>query len=598
MQTVPKLGTGELDRAKETQLGAGSPIQVGGADPKAARAGVNADQLKVLTGLTFIPLFAITYHHAHDFWMPMQGLLEKEVAFKHFVSMFFVLSGFVIAFRHNQLKGAASTLRFYVDSAASLWPMHLLCLFSLLFLVPEVFSIKGDQLPPFLCNLFMAQTWIPIAKYYFSFNSPSWTTTTMFALCAAFPLLLLAARRSKVLVLSVTAALAFALICATNALHLPVDDLTGASIQGMVYINPLARMLEFTAGVVAALTYLRYADKVKLSPLVATALEFAAIALIAFVNVHSRGWQLQATPYITEAGAFWLHHSAVPFIPFALFITILLTHKGLVSKFFGSKPMVFLGELSLSMFMIHGVLIAFVNVNFRQEQSMTSAFYALSGLLIASHIMQNYIVRPLRELIIKQADKLISPRFPAIQPSSNPSKSARFDNKNRWLLAAEVVACAVMFYLAQPTIVPITAEQSATIGATATVKDVQFEPWLTCVNGSAHQEKERVTINTIWQPLKSETVDFFIIARVLDKSNNVLGVKRYTMDGRHQQVSPTQLWSDTVDIDVPAGAQATRVAIKITKGKRKAVAATSNQPTQIEQSEMLVPLASNEVSVQ
>ncbi|MDZ4838235.1 MAG: acyltransferase, partial [Candidatus Melainabacteria bacterium] len=553
------------------------------------------ERFDVLTGLTFVPLAVICWHHAHDFWQPMQGLLETELTFKHFVTMFFVLSGFVIAFRHNHIKDTATALRFYLDRVAWLWPVHLLCLVSLLFLVPEVFSIKGDQFLPFLSSLFMAQTWIPIAKYYFSFNSPSWTTTTLFAFYAAFPLLLMCARRSKALVLSITAALALGMILVSNSLGLPVDNLTGPSIQGMVYINPLARLLEFTAGIVCALTYLQFAHRIKLSPVFATILEVAALALIAFVNLNSKGWQIQATPLITESGAFWLHHSATSFIPFAIFMTILSTKKGLMAKFFASKTMVFLGKLSFSMFMIHGVVIAFLNVNYRQEQSLTSAVYITAGLLLAAHITHSYFVQPIRRLINKHGQKLIARNFPTPPPSPDRWISAGLDKQNHWLLGIEIVVCAAMIYLAQPTIASVSPEQAATIGATATVKDVHFDPWLKCVSGTARHGNEFVTINTVWQPLKPESIDFFIIARVLDKSNAVLGVKRYSMDGRHQQVSPEQQWLDTVSIAVPADAQPTRVAIKITRGKRKAVAATSNNPSEIDASEMLIPVIAEEV---
>ncbi len=592
MHTVSQLGTGKSDRTQDANgEGGGKPaLQVEPPHEASSSAESKGDRFKFLTGLTFVPLFVICWHHGRDFWLPMQGLLETEVAFKHFVTLFFVLSGFVIAFRHNDVKDTGSTLRFYLDRTAWLWPVHLACLFLLLFLVPEVFTIKRDQTPPFLCNLFMVQTWVPIAKYYFSFNAPSWTTTTLFSFYAAFPLVMLGARRNKAILFSVTAAFALILICVTAALKLPVDNLTGASIQGMLYVNPLARLLEFSTGVVGAITYLRFADRIKLSTPIATLFEIAALALIAFVNIHSRGWQAQATPYITEAGAFWLHHSAVSFIPFAIFIFILSTQKGLISKFFASKLMVFLGELSFSMFMIHGVLIAYLNVNYRQEQSLESAFYALAGLLIAGHITQNHFVRPIRRLITDHGNKLIARKFPTPSDSLNQRAGQRFTRKAGLLLITEAVACAAMIYLAQPTIVPVTAEQSATISATATAKDVQFAPWVNCVSASAKQDGSNVRINTLWQPLKSQSVDFFIVARVLDKSNAVLGVKRYSMDGRHQQVSTAQLWSDIVDIPVSPDAAPDRVAIKLTRGKRKALAATSSEPAQVALDEMLIPV--------
>jgi len=201
----------------------------------------DANQIRTLTGLLFLPLAVITWHHARDYWVPMRGFLDDCVYFKHFVTLLFVLCGFTVA-RQYDLKDAGASLHFYLGRTARIWPIHAACLVLLLVSISEVFTIRGQWLPIFLANLFMVQTWVPMAQWYWSYNSPSYATSTLFWCEIAFPLLCIGARRSKSLVLVATGLIVLAVICVANSLHLPGDDMTHASLRGVLYVSPLARL--------------------------------------------------------------------------------------------------------------------------------------------------------------------------------------------------------------------------------------------------------------------------------------------------------------------------------------------------------------------
>ena len=90
-------------------------------------------QLPALTSLRFFAALAIVVHHA-------RGLLVAESAIAgfpldHGVSVFFVLSGFILTYVYRELPNVASVGRFWLARFARIWPVHVftLALFIALF---------------------------------------------------------------------------------------------------------------------------------------------------------------------------------------------------------------------------------------------------------------------------------------------------------------------------------------------------------------------------------------------------------------------------------------------------------------------------------
>jgi len=549
-------------------------------------------QIRALTGIRFLPLALICFHHAHVRWTTLNGHFEG-LSYKHFVAMFFVLSGFILTYRYSYVKDVGTSMHFYLARLARLWPMHIFCLFLLLTILPEVFQAKGSMLPVFACNFLMVQSWVPISKYYFSYNAPSWSSATLSFFDVAFPFLFIIGQRSRAVILAGTAALVVTMICLGNVLHLPLMDPNSPSVHGLVYINPLARLLEFAAGVAAALSYKKIAHKVNISPLTGTILEFLALGLVLYVNLFSKGWKDAVTPYITEAGGQWLAQGGVAFIPFAILITVLAIEKGIISKLFATKWMGVLGDMSFALYMLHAPFTAYFSIHFHDEYTtFPSVIFFFASMFVSAHIMHKSIVQPMREQFLKQGTKLLELKWPApFRKATKKPKAPEKVIRQRWMLAGEIILAGVLFYFAMPTIDRITSAQAETIGASAPVHNVQFGQWLNCKSGSAKFAANEVAVNTVWQATRSQSVDFYIYAKALDPDGNVIGESRYSMDGRLQRVSPGALWSDTVRIPlVVPNERPVTVTVKLTRGKKKALEARSDLLSQVDHAQMIVPV--------
>ncbi|MDZ4838237.1 MAG: acyltransferase [Candidatus Melainabacteria bacterium] len=563
--------------------------------PKDASAGeIKAPVQKVilpLTGLRFFPLMAIVWHHSRDRFTFMHGFAD-DVTFVHGVAFFFVLSGFMLAYRYDYVKDVGTSLHFFLARTARLWPMHVMCIMLLLFLIPEVFKVKGEQVPIFFCNLFLLHSWVPLYSYFFSFNGPSWSSATLSFFDFAFPLIFLTAKRSWALVLGITASFVVVMITICNLMHLPMADPMSPSVHGLVYINPLARLLEFTGGVIAALAFLKYKSHYKLGPVKSTVLEAGILGLVLYIIFNSHHWQSVLTPFLTEPGAFWIHNSGSIFIPCALLIMLIATESGRIAKFLGTKGMVELGEMSFALYMLHGVFIAYFTVNFHDETSPTNAFFFFASLLIAAHLFHNYIVQPIRKQVLKHGTTLLARKWPAPprKPSTKKPKTKEKIIRERLIFATEVAVFAVVTYFAMPTIEQITPVQAEAIAAAAEVRDINFQPWLECKSVSATSSGNKVNVNTVWKSLSDQSVDYYVTMLVHDKGGAVLGFASYKLDGRHQKISQGTIWSDKVAINV-SSEYAANVSIKLTQGrKRKLVEPAASAATSPTKDTIVVPV--------
>ena len=549
-------------------------------------------QIRALTGIRFLPLALICFHHAHIRWTTLNGHFEV-MAYKHFVAMFFVLSGFILTYRYSYVKDVGTSMHFYLARIARLWPMHAFCLLFLITLLPQVFQIKGAMLPVFLCNFLMIHSWVPISKYYFSYNAPSWSSATLSFFDVAFPFLFIIGQRSRFLILAGTALMAFGLICLGNVLHLPDMSQNLPSVHGLVYINPLARLPEFAVGVAAALSFKKIAHHIKVSAVTGTLLELLALALVAFVNLSCRDMKAAVTPYVTEAGAQWLAQGGIACVPFAILIIVLAIEKGLVSKLFATRWMGFLGDMSFALYMLHAPFAAYFSVNFHDEYTtFPSVIFFFASMLVCAHIMHRCIVQPMRKQFIKYGTRLLELKWPA--PSREPSKPKSREKvvRQRWILAAEVLLATILFYFALPTINRISPAQAAALAQVAPVHDVRFGDWLECKCACAEHVQDQILLNSVWQASKPQWLNICLDARVLDESGHVIGTSHYSIDGRHQLVDRSALWLDTVRIALTdAKAKPTKVAVKLSLMKRKSIEPSSQFTGEVQDQEMIIPVS-------
>jgi peptidoglycan/LPS O-acetylase OafA/YrhL len=167
-------------------------------------------------------------------------------------------------------------------------------------------------------------------------------------------------------------------------------------------------MLEFVVGMVAARFLERFAAKIKVGIVFGTVIEVSSIVGIIWLSMITPGIRAASIPALTNAGSLWLSNSGVPIIPCVALILIFALQRGLISKLISTRFFIMLGQISFSMFLLHSVFLAYHTVRCPLRDSSQDALLFLVILFVGSYLMTAAFERPVRKLVMKVSDHLMS----------------------------------------------------------------------------------------------------------------------------------------------------------------------------------------------
>jgi len=296
--------------------------------------------LPSLTGLRWATAMLIFGHHlmavnyfggtAGDIW----GFLFE--AGKTGVTLFFILSGFVLAWGFKPQQSARS---FWWHRIARIYPLHLvgvgLALLAAATLVPE---IRSNGAAPVVANVLLVNGWVP--DWWQAGNPASWSLVCEAFFYLAFPFLIrpLVRMSSRALGVVVVASLVLVALAPQIAAVSPVP-MSSAS-------TPLLRLPEFVLGVTLALL-------MKSGAWMPMRLRFALPLAIA-------GYALSEAPTIPGTD---VHPGlAVTVGGFALLVASLANADARGRSTFLARPLwQELGRVSFAFYLVHLLVIASVS---------------------------------------------------------------------------------------------------------------------------------------------------------------------------------------------------------------------------------------------
>ena len=292
--------------------------------------------LPALTGLRGIAAVWVLLFHIFKFQTIRIPVIDQGYAG---VDIFFLLSGFILS--HVYMRSGPLTakeyFRFLGVRLARIYPLHLftLCCFLILVVAFPDFAASYRKNPgalgvgAFIANLFLVQNWGFSA--YQSWNAPSWSLSAEWLAYLVFPFLLpfLKDTKSGSFLIALSAAVLAFMVCLLYLTgHLTIDVTEKA---GMV------RM----AG------------------------EFAAGCLL--YGAFARGWRissslgLAAILVLLGVGLLLPHLKLLVVFGFALCVLLAAQGKTGYAKFLEWRPILFLGEISYSLYMTHLIVIRLFN---------------------------------------------------------------------------------------------------------------------------------------------------------------------------------------------------------------------------------------------
>ena len=324
-----------------------------------------SDRTKIypLTSGRFIAAFLIVLAHSagpapfgYQFSLITQFILGSAG-----VSFFFVLSGFILTYTYGQLENAGAVRNFWAARFSRIWPTHALTFVLCIALLPAgEWAFGGNAILPALANITLTHAGIPVPRYYFSFNSPSWSISTELYFYLLYPLASMALVRKPWLPVVAGALAVVAMIAITVGFDFAQFSpavLAEPTSHGMMSVHPLTRFFEFACGMYAAQLWMSGRGRIELTRTAATALELAALALVvgSVIGFQHLAAALEAQHY-PDAVTQWIHFGSSA-IPFALLIFVLALERGYLARLLSLPFLVILGEISFAMYILHQVVL-------------------------------------------------------------------------------------------------------------------------------------------------------------------------------------------------------------------------------------------------
>jgi peptidoglycan/LPS O-acetylase OafA/YrhL len=378
--------------------------------------------LRALTGLRFVAALQVLVFHCVPWASWRMPPPVRSVAGSGYVavSLFFVLSGFILSYVHDA-PGARAMDRnhFYLARFARVYPVYA---FALALVAPFFFvhTIRTEGVAALVAEsapvASLLQAWLPSAAM--AWNPPAWSLSAEAFFYALFPLVappLMAARRETALAVGI-GCYAVSLLVPLVYIHLapdgpiPLSHETMAFWLNVVRYNPAVRFPEFVLGIVLARFYPVGARLAMLAPTASVIFVGGAVAILS---------QAPALPYIV------LHNGLLAPL-FGLLILSLTVERGPVVALLSTRPMVALGNASYSLYLLHiplliywSKLMAHLPERAGCSGARTTAFLCFA--VACSLVCHRYVELSLRDSVLRRwAPPKRAVPFPTPEAGSQP----------------------------------------------------------------------------------------------------------------------------------------------------------------------------------
>jgi len=495
-----------------------------------------------LTSLRFFAAFSIVVYHAQA-QFPFLVSLTKEFELEQAVSFFFVLSGFILTYAHQDLS-LRNAKQYLISRFWRIYPVHIFALGTLFVLLPGHTQLFRDwQVSS--AYLTMTHGWIPVQKFYFAWNSPSWSISAEWFFYICLPVLLIAGRKRLVFPVLITLCSLAGCFLVAAITKIPQDSLQGASSHGLLYINPLARIFEFALGISIALTR----EKIPNAKF-PTLLELLTLSLMVAVCHISTKLSAINTIRLPEYSILWASHGGLSGFSSALLILVFQQEKGLVSKILQHQPLVLLGEISFAMYMLHYIFLCYKFECLPLANTFADFAVFLLVLIAASFFVFSFIETPTRRIFKSEKKR-----------DNNTEIRVVVKSLSRVLLKASLVV--LLIYITIPG--KQTYENEMVDTVPIVMKPVNFDRRIEILELYRSNKAIYCRFRAIKGLLLSELVE----CQLLDKDLHAKMFLRQALSAKPEAISAGELFDLKVPASIDQLSNSSYISLKIVRRNGK-----------------------------
>lgn len=328
------------------------------------------------------------------------------------VTVFFVLSGFVLSLNYfDQLSAPnpSKLARYAVARFARIYPLYI----AVLAWVVLRRNALAQSAEGWGWHVAALQAWKGDIQVAYGFNPPAWSVSVECFLYACFPAVVVCLRRiraTKALILAavgVIGALFLVTLWFRLARNEPGVPATLSTGHRWLYRNPLSRLGDFTLGVIAA----RIVLNLRGSRLAHRARWLVLAGLLVMLRLMT-----SRSLYLT----IW-SFDVVYAVPAVLVIAgLALAPRGLIARFLSLPPVVVLGEVSFAFYLIHYLMIPYLDIGAWTATWSGSVllleFFKLCIVVALAIGLHHMIERPGRQLVRRLVTSRAATKPAAMSP--------------------------------------------------------------------------------------------------------------------------------------------------------------------------------------
>lgn len=374
--------------------------------------------MPALTGIRFFAIFHIFLFHLwtlYDLDKPeqystlMAGFADLPAGLVTFLShgwlstsLFFLLSGFILAYLYWTPAGGLSTSRkhFWLKRAVRIYPVHLLIMVITLVLMVGHYLQQGmglfKMISTAVLTLTLTQAWVPPAVPMWSW--PTWTLSALIFLYIAMPWLMprlarLTRRQQWILLASLPVISLIPTI--VYAFVVPAGTDPGLSWSIFLGSTPLFWVPHFAAGMLLS-RLLGISRFTGFTPSAPTWFAWGDLALLAVIVIG-------CIPGIEEPLKYFLRHGLV--MPLYMMVIVDLARgRGLAARLFSLPGTGFLGETGFSIFIWQNLVMVFCWMSLMINPAAGHYHLAVASIgIIALGIFSTYCIeKPLARKLLRR----------------------------------------------------------------------------------------------------------------------------------------------------------------------------------------------------
>lgn len=334
-----------------------------------------------LTGLRAVAAWMVFLHHYNPlqkFW-PESQLCQFVGGFHIGVSLFFVLSGFLITHRYA-FGNTLSLKNYFLRRWARIFPLYFILLIFSYMIQPTLL----DSAVSVFLNLTLLKGFF--SQYVFSGIAQSWSLTVEETFYLMAPLLFWLISRtswSLILIPPVFFFLSVGWLLVTGQI------IWEASRFFLIYSFP-GRIVEFCTGIGLAILIRR-----SWKPIIPV-FTYASIPVIFYLLWMMAGFPSESVKPLNSFYSLIVNHIIIPLVGFAPLLYGLINEKTVLRKILESSTFQILGKSSYAFYLIHVGVIADWVFGFRHVHLLLPP----ALLCLISISLWNWVEEPIRKIIV------------------------------------------------------------------------------------------------------------------------------------------------------------------------------------------------------